>query len=325
MSSPGVAAWVPLASAAVFVASNAALALYRNAIEGRRRPLQREAPKGKKAASSSVRFRSLLANEVSSWLGHVRGCFPRAPAGYFQRHWDSEPGGVQLADVHVADVDGVGIVSSVRVLPRRIFAGLGSEVASGGIGEVSTRKEYRGKGFAGRLLRRATTRMGMSPHHDQDMHISSLHSSKYAKYYEKLGWKRARTRFMKYKVGEECKIKGLTTIVYIKNTLHTLPLNPRQKATISKIYKSYSSAMLGPHSRDQEYWDSWVWGQLGLEQNVAIILVYREHDVPCGYGFVKVEDSECIDLGEFGADRREVERDGGEECFMALLELWPQN
>ena len=99
---------------------------------------------------------------------------------------------MRLPGVHVA-IRGEEIASSVRVVPRRLHMGVGKVLGCGGIGDVSTRKAHRGKGLAKILLRRAVEAMRTANAAARKMRgllvdVSSLHSSRFAWFYAKLGW-----------------------------------------------------------------------------------------------------------------------------------------
>ncbi len=101
-----------------------------------------------------MEFRSLYPEELEAWLDHVTHVF-LASRQYFSNHWHNDPW-KDVEGIRVAVDDGK-IVSTVRVFIRKMFFH-GEPISVGGIGEVSTRSEYRKRGL---LLNYSKIRFGL--------------------------------------------------------------------------------------------------------------------------------------------------------------------
>ena len=126
-----------------------------------------------------MEFRALYPDELEKWLDHVTHVFTGGRQ-YFSNHWHNDPWrdpeGIRIA------VDDGTIVSTVRVFIRKMFLH-GEPVTVGGIGEVSTRPEYRRRGLATQLLKDSIQFMV-----SRDIVMSSLHGSQ--QIYSVEGWEK---------------------------------------------------------------------------------------------------------------------------------------
>lgn len=130
-----------------------------------------------------MEFRSLREGELDAWAEHCVDVFSEEGHGvdksYFLRHYNDDPwrdsNGIFVAD------DNGRIASTVRVFRRRVWL-FGHEAGMGGIGEVSTKSEYRGQGLAGTLLKMAAQWMAA-----EGMPVSLLFTSHFD-FYRKFGW-----------------------------------------------------------------------------------------------------------------------------------------
>ncbi len=130
-----------------------------------------------------MEFRSLRESELDAWAEHCGSVFSGEGHGvdqsYFLRHYFDDPWR-DINGIFVADDNG-RIASTVRVFRRKVWL-FGCEVGMGGIGEVSTKSEYRGQGLAGALLKMAAQWMAA-----EGMPVSLLFSSNFD-FYRKYGW-----------------------------------------------------------------------------------------------------------------------------------------
>jgi len=126
----------------------------------------------------NLEFRNLREDELSQWYDFVDSVFLRTPREYFVRHWEKDPF-KDLSGIFVC-VSHKQIVSSVRVYHRKIFIS-GHIFQMGGIGEVSTSKDYRRRGLATKLLKMAISYM-----EEKHMPVSALGGDE--KIYSELGW-----------------------------------------------------------------------------------------------------------------------------------------
>lgn len=124
-------------------------------------------------------FRTLRAEELDRWADHCFSVFTGDSREYFLAHYANDPWR-DLNGIFVAEDKG-RIVATVRVFRRRVWL-FGREIGMGGIGEVSTKNEYRGQGLAGTLLKMAAQWMAA-----EGMPVSLLFASKFD-FYRKFGW-----------------------------------------------------------------------------------------------------------------------------------------
>ena len=126
-----------------------------------------------------MEFRALYPEELETWLDHVTSVFSGSRQ-YFSNHWHNDPWqdaeGIRIA------IDDGRIVSTVRVFIRKMFLH-GEPVTVGGIGEVSTRSEYRRRGIATQLLKDSIEFM-----ESRGIAVSSLHGSQ--RIYAIEGWEK---------------------------------------------------------------------------------------------------------------------------------------
>jgi predicted N-acetyltransferase YhbS len=187
-----------------------------------------------------MEFRALCPEELETWLDHVTSVFTGSRQ-YFSNHWHNDPWrdaeGIRIA------VDNGTIVSTVRVFIRKMFLH-GEPITVGGIGEVSTRPEYRRRGIATQLLKDSIRFMEA-----RDIAVSSLHGSQ--QIYAIEGWEKvpryhARQSFTPEK----------------QSVWEVRPTNFDDEAEVKRIaelYDRYARKFNGTFVRDEmAYWKQWV-------------------------------------------------------------------
>ena len=101
-----------------------------------------------------VEFRTLRREELNQWFDHCAQVFTQGEYTdrmrlYFMRHWYNDSRR-RLSGIQVAVVDGE-IASTIRVFLRNVYL-QGRITAMGGIGEVSTKPQFRRQGLSSKLL-----------------------------------------------------------------------------------------------------------------------------------------------------------------------------
>ena len=196
----------------------------------------------------TLEFRSLRRDELPRWFEHVSEVFKKPPRSYFERHWYADPWR-DLEGIRVA-VDAGRIVGTVRALRRYVYFG-GEVVAMGGIGEVSTRPEYRDQGISHRLLEDALRTMEA-----WGTAISMLFASRHS-HYARHGWSLVRNPLRSLIVRPKGAAGGIRPLdLAVEDDLKQ----------VSQLYDRFSRSMEGPVVRgnDDCYWRRWVveeWGQ----------------------------------------------------------------
>ena len=187
-----------------------------------------------------MEFRALYPEELEAWLDHVTHVFS-ASRQYFSNHWHNDPW-KDVAGIRVAVDDGT-IVSTVRVFIRKMFFH-GEHISVGGIGEVSTRPEYRKRGLATQLLKDSIQFM-----ENRDIAISMLHGGQ--RIYSVEGWESVPRYYAKK-----------TFFGKKQQKLNIRPVNFQdtdEVAQLASLYHTYSRKFNGTFARnDMAYWTDWV-------------------------------------------------------------------
>jgi len=239
--------------------------------------------------SSDIVIDSLREDEVEDWLDHLVLSFAHkgTPRAYFIRHLMNDPE-TDFSAIVVARAPH-RIISSVRVFLRWIFLH-GRPCPMGGIGEVSTQPEFRGRGLAVLCLARAAELLA-----ERRRPIASLHTSNAVDYYRSLGWKTVERSFAIFPV-KRSEIEG-TAEWFLDSNLSekSSPGNKRADWTIealdligesipssssssistlsclcspssslsllqslNDLYNEYASRFNGPCVRTVLYWQQWI-------------------------------------------------------------------
>jgi GNAT superfamily N-acetyltransferase len=238
-----------------------------------------------------IRNRSLRPTEVETWLdlcaaGFTGTSFTRRE--YFERHWYQDPWkdprGILVA------FDGKRMVSGVRIFSRSLYI-LGEKVSAGGIGEVCTIPEYRGRGLSSQLLADAIGVM------KERGHCVSVLSAELRSHYGKHGWKPFPFPRVRAGLGEAKTDLTVRRISAEKDFAH-----------VRRMYEGFSGRFNGTTVRDSDpYWRDWVAPQF----DNAWVAEKTKND-PLAY--VALEETEgFLAVREYGA------RDGSAEIFDALV------
>ena len=187
-----------------------------------------------------MEFRALYPEEFETWLDHVAHVFS-AGRQYFSNHWYNDPWR-DVAGIRVAVDDGK-IVSTVRVFIRKMFLH-GEPISVGGIGEVSTRPEYRRQGIATQLLKDSIAFM-----EDREIAISLLHGSQ--RIYSGEGWQKVPRYYAKITLSAQKQTQWRICPINFENE--------NEVEQLAALYDTYSRKFNGPFVRDNRaYWTDWV-------------------------------------------------------------------
>ncbi|MGE5558403.1 MAG: GNAT family N-acetyltransferase [Bacillota bacterium] len=217
-------------------------------------------------------IRALRQEEMDGWLDHCMyvfngGTYSKDYRQYFANHWLNDPW-KDLDGILVA-VEGGQILSTVRIFFRKIHIS-GQEISMGGIGEVSTKPECRGKGLAGEILKTALVKM-----EKRGIQVSVLFAG-IRDYYAKFGWQE---RGMLWNIAEvpddascSMQIEQADLDADLRDIMH--------------IYQSYSGKINGTVVRDrEEYWRDWVkteaktlWKAINKQGQIAAYICVMEKE-----------------------------------------------
>ena len=241
-----------------------------------------------------MEFRALYPEELESWLDHVTSVFTGGRQ-YFSNHWHNDPWqdaeGIRIA------VDEGTIVSTVRVFIRKVFLH-GEPITVGGIGEVSTRPEYRRRGIATQLLKDSIRFM-----ESRDIVVSVLFGSQHI--YSIEGWEKvpryyARQFFSAEKQSEwEVRPANFDDEVEVKR--------------LFELYGWYARKFNGPVVRDEiAYWTKWV----RTESSNAWV-AEKDGNIE-GYVFVTPR-GDALSVKEFIVSEEAFAQDRGQQLFEGIL------
>lgn len=184
-----------------------------------------------------IEFRTLKESELEAWFDHCATVFTGASRQYFKNHWINDPWR-DLDTIFIA-LDNNRIVSTIRVFKRKIYL-CGEVITMGGIGEVSTLKEYRKQGLSSKLLFMALEYMKNS-----SIKISMLFGTE--PLYLKNGYKLIKSFSTKHQLN---KYKGIYNIEEFCSNDHL--------EYIKNVYHEFNSKRNGSIIRDDDfYWSHW--------------------------------------------------------------------
>ena len=235
---------------------------------------------------------TLQWKDYSSWVEHCGSVFGGTGAAYFNRHVVNDPHR-NMDSIFLIKQDGI-IAATVRVFQRHIFID-GKKYKMGGIGEVSTKEQFRGKGMSYEILAHCVKYMK-----ENDFDLSMLGTG-YFGHYKKHGFLQVPMNFKRVEGG---KIDGDAEL---------RPLEfARDSSDAYKLYKKYSRLNNGAIARDFEYYICWSAAEMinptGLFRNGALVgyvcfdyhnvteLICADEDVDILLGYLKPnEDGEiCV-------------------------------
>ncbi len=188
-------------------------------------------------------FRTLNEAELKQWAQHCASVFsgPDDTPAYFSNHYlldpTHDPNGVFLA------VDGDVIASTLRVFRREIYV-RGRRITMGGIGEVSTKPEYRKQGLSGKLLEMAVAYM------EREGLQTSLLFTGVNGHYSRYGWFTAPTRFVTVDAKDAPELPEGDVIRSMED---------RDLPSIKALCEAHHAQYTGPVVRDEDtYWSGWM-------------------------------------------------------------------
>ena len=241
-----------------------------------------------------MEFRSLYPDELEAWLDHVTHVFS-ASRQYFSNHWHNDPW-KDVQGIRVAVDDGK-IVSTVRVFIRKMFFH-GEPISVGGIGEVSTRPEYRKHGLATQLLKDSIQFM-----ENRGIAISMLHGSQ--RIYSVEGWESVPRYYAKR-----------TLLGRKQQAWHIRPAkfqDNNEVAQLASLYNTYSRKFNGIFVRDEiTYWTDWV------QTESPQAWIAERDGVIDGYVSVRRRDGE-LGVKEFAASEALFAEDSATVFFEVML------
>ena len=241
-----------------------------------------------------MEFRELYPEELEAWLDHVTSVFTGGRQ-YFSNHWHNDPW--QDAEGIRVALDKGTIVSTVRVFIRKMFLH-GEPITVGGIGEVSTRPEYRRRGIATQLLKDAIRFM-----EEREIALSSLHGSQ--RIYAIEGWEKVPRYYARQPVTSKKQVPW-----------DVRPANFDDAAELKRItelYDGYARKFNGTFVRDDmAYWTKWV-----RTESPDAWVAERDGVIEGYVSLVRREDQ--LSIKEFIASETSFVQERGKQLFADML------
>ena len=241
-----------------------------------------------------MEFRSLAPEEFDAWLDHVAHVFS-ASRQYFSNHWYNDPW-KDFEGIRVA-LDAGKIVSTVRVFIRKMYLH-GQPISVGGIGEVSTRHEYRKRGLATQLLKDSIQFM-----EDRNIAISMLHGNQ--RIYSGEGWESVPRYYAKK-----------TLFAAKQQDWKVCPVNFKDADEVSQLaalYHTYSQKFNGTFVRDDmKYWTGWV------QAESPSLWVAQRHNRIDGYVSIRKRNG-ALGVKEFVVSEDLFTENGATDFFEVML------
>lgn len=241
-----------------------------------------------------MEFRALGSEELETWLDHVTSVFTGGRQ-YFSNHWHNDPWrdpeGIRVA------VDNGTIVSTVRVFIRKMFLH-GEPITVGGIGEVSTRSEYRRRGIATQLLKDSIQFM-----ESRDIVVSVLFGSQ--RIYSIEGWEKVPRYYARQSFSADKQSAWKVRPANFDDEVEVKRL--------SDLYNGYARKFNGTVVRDDiTYWTQWV-----RTESPNAYVAEREGNIE-GYVSVIPREDE-FGVKEFIASEEAFAQDRGKQLFEGML------
>jgi predicted N-acetyltransferase YhbS len=155
---------------------------------------------------------------------------------FFRRYFDHDP--AFRDDLAIVAEDDGRFVATLQILPKTVRIGA-AEVRVGGIGNVFTTAEYRHKGVASDVLRRAVEVL------EQERFDLSLLFASRLTFYAQFGWHSHRRLLAGVSPPAEIAPPRVRVRVFD---------GPRDLPAVMELYDSYSAGRSGSVVRDQTYW-----------------------------------------------------------------------
>ncbi len=175
-------------------------------------------------------------------------------------------------------------LSYIQIFDRSIYF-QNQTIRVGGIGNVGTRPECRGRGYAGRLIEHALRIMGQ-----EEMAVSFLYTT-IQSYYERFGWKILPLEEQEIDISQ---LKHLR-----KHAGSFRRLQEKDYPLLHEMYSQRQSILSGTLLRDFQYWESrptWM-------SHVPVVLLEGEKPAAYFYYAKYTENRPVLTISEYGFSR----------------------
>ncbi|KAJ3333935.1 hypothetical protein HDU76_000970 [Blyttiomyces sp. JEL0837] len=286
--------------------------------------------------TGSYTFKSIASPaEVEAFLDHLGIVFgvpkangaPGACRGVFQDHWENDPDADKDGVVVAIPTGSNEIVSSVRVYVRQIHITPTTSVRIGGIGDVATRIEHRGKRLASKLMTMADDYMT-----SHGFPFGMLHAAPAAApLYASLGWHSCPATYnvIKFMPEDWTSSSSLLNIIQHGSLISSKPrkVNFGSELDVSimmKLHQMVAGPVSGSFERPTiEHWTRWVPSSRDIRRRFERVVLANEGDVRVGdeVGYIIVEGM-VADLNAILATTDATEKATTKEITIQIREVF---
>lgn len=189
-----------------------------------------------------MQVRSIRPEEIDCCLDLLDKAFEDTPRDYFKKYFDGGDPWFKPEYTRLCDEDGV-LVSTVQICNRYLRYGSESLVM-GGIANVGTPAEYRGKGYSSEALKSSIEVMSADK-----MDFSILLTSINA-FYERQGWVTVTMH------RSHAQLKASLEASALPYTVR--PYSDADVETVVDIFNEFNASVVFSTIRTAEYWDGFV-------------------------------------------------------------------
>jgi predicted acetyltransferase len=223
--------------------------------------------------------RVILDSEHDQCLEMLDRAFEWLPNGYFAHYLSGDPW-YKNDYCRVYSVDG-RIVSSVNICRREVRVG-SSTLILGGIGNVGTDPDCRGKGYSSEVLRDCVKVMD-----EEEMDFSLLYTGIHG-FYHRIGWRLLPIPFLSGKLKHtDVRTSDYTVRPYAEN----------DAASLLRIYDAFSSPIIQTAIRTVEYWQTFCMHE---HHPPWKILLAEDASGPVAYVISRIDKETLLTLDELG-------------------------
>ena len=239
-------------------------------------------------------YRAVKRDEMEECLDLWGKVFERVGRDYFVPYFRGDPW-FDPDYTRVCSVDG-RVVSAVQVCERKVRVG-DAEIVMGGIGNVGTYPEFRGRGYSSHLLRDS---VGVMREHGIDFSVlfTGIHP-----FYERIGWRSVPQKFMTGGLSADAS-GGEKSKYSIRQCDWASDL-----AGIERIHDVFNKGRPLTTVRTPEYWKGYALPRFGAPK---FTLVAESDGEVAGYLHFRYDDANCW-LREIGC------LSGHEGCAAPLM------
>ncbi|MHB0997995.1 MAG: GNAT family N-acetyltransferase [Armatimonadota bacterium] len=195
----------------------------------------------------SEEYRAIRLDELDECLDLWSKAFPHTPREYFEPYFNGDPG-FRPEYTRVCVLDNK-LVSAIQICERKVRIG-SSVIVMGGIGNVGTDPDFRGKGYSTRLLQDCVHTM-----YDSRIDFSTLFTG-INPFYERVVWRTVPIELMTGQIMID------TTLSSAKYTVRPCNWENALQSLIN-IYDNYNRSRTLTAVRSPEYWTGWAVHRFG--------------------------------------------------------------